>query len=144
MLNKAQIIGRLGQTPEIRTMPNGDAVCNFSVATTEKWKDKSGEVKEETEWHRVSAWGKTAEIIGKYLSKGSLIYIEGKMKSRKYTDKDGIEKTSYEIRATDMKMLGSKNDSQQIQTPAEQNTQPTNQRTPDKYGFQDLDDDIPF
>lgn len=80
MLNKAQLIGRLGRDPEVRYMPGGEAVCNFSMATTEKWKDKaSGEIKEETTWHRITAFGRQAEIVGEYLKQGSLVFIEGKM-----------------------------------------------------------------
>lgn len=82
MLNQAQIIGHLGKDPEVRQMPNGDAACHFSIATTEKWKDKStGEQKEATEWHRVNAFGKLAEVCGQYLRKGSLVYVSGKLKT---------------------------------------------------------------
>lgn len=151
-LNKAQIIGRLGRDPEVRFMPSGEAVCNFSVATTEKWKDKqSGEIKEETLWHRVSAWGRQAEIVGEYLRKGALIYIEGKMTQRKYTDKDGVEKTSHEIRMADMKMLGGKSDGQgeteRAPAPRPQATAPRQAPAPTGAagsGFDDMDDDIPF
>lgn len=153
MLNRAQIIGRLGQDPEVRFMPSGEAVCNFSVATSEKWKDKaSGEVKEETTWHRVTAFARQAEIVGEYLRKGSLVFIEGKLTQRKYQDKDGAEKVSHEIRMQDMKMLGSRDGDQQQRSapaarpasaPAGGNARPS--RPPaSPRGFDDMDDDIPF
>ena len=109
MLNQAQIIGHLGRDPEIRYLPSGEAVANFSIATTEKWKDKAtGEQREATEWHRISTFGKLAEIAGEYLVKGSLVYIEGKINTRKYQDKNGVERTATEIRADTMQMLGSR------------------------------------
>lgn len=155
MLNRAEIIGRLGQDPEVRYTSNGDAVCNFSVATTEKWKDKeSGELNEETTWHRVSAWGPQAEILVKYMRKGSLIYLDGKMTQRKYTDKDGLERTSHEIRMSDFKMLGSRSDNQgdqQSSAPAPQRRPAAPAARPARQaptggggGFDDMDDDIPF
>ena len=108
MLNKVILIGRLGREPECRYMPNGDAVCNFSVATSESWKDQSGQKKERTEWHAITLYRKLAEIAAKYLQKGSLVYLEGRIQSRKYTGKDGIERTAYEIVCSEMKMLGGK------------------------------------
>lgn len=107
-LNKVILIGRLGRDPECRYLPNGDAVCNFSLATTESWKDQSGQKKERTEWHAITLYRKLAEIAAKYLQKGSLVYLEGKIQSRKYTGKDGIERTAYEIVCSEMKMLGGK------------------------------------
>ena len=107
-LNKVILIGRLGRDPETRYMPNGDAVCNFSVATSESWKDQSGQKKERTEWHAITLYRKLAEIAAKYLQKGSLVYLEGRIQSRKYTGKDGIERTAYEIVCSEMKMLGGK------------------------------------
>lgn len=108
-VNKAIIVGHLGQDPEIRYTSNGDAAANISVATSEQWKDKStGEQKEQTEWHRVSFFGKPAEVVCQYLKKGSQIYVEGKIRSKKYTDKQGIERTAFEIIAESFKMLGSK------------------------------------
>lgn len=106
MLNKVILIGRLGRDPETRFMPNGEAVCNFSVATSEKYTDKNGQRQEATEWHNVTMYRKLAEIAGKYLKQGSQVYIEGKIKSRKYTEKNGVERTAYEIIANKMKMLG--------------------------------------
>ena len=118
-LNKTLIIGNLGADPETRYMPSGDAVCNFSVATTDKWKDKqSGEWKEATTWHRISAFGKLAEICGQYLKKGSQGYFEGKLQTRKFTDAAGIEKYSTEIRLDSMQMLGGK-PQDQINPPAQ-------------------------
>lgn len=110
MLNKASIIGNLGNDPDMRYTQSDTAVCNISVATTERWKNKDGERVEETEWHRVVAFGKLAEIMGEYLRKGSQVYIEGKIKTEKYTDKEGIERYSTKIYANEMKMLGGRRD----------------------------------
>jgi single-strand DNA-binding protein len=109
-LNKVILIGNLGRDPETRYLPSGDAVTNISIATTEKWKDKaSGEMKEATEWHRISFFGRLAEIAGEYLKKGSQVYIEGSLRTRKYQDKEtGKDRYSTEIRADEMKMLGSR------------------------------------
>ncbi len=108
-VNKVIIVGNLGRDPETRYMPSGDAMTNIAVATTDKWKDKAtGEQKEATEWHRVAFFGKLAEIAGQYLKKGSQVYVEGKLRTRKWTDKDGIEKYSTEIIADTMQMLGSR------------------------------------
>lgn len=108
-VNKVIIVGNLGRDPEMRYMPSGDTIANIAVATTDKWKDKStGEQKEATEWHRISFFGKLAEIAGQYLTKGSQVYVEGKLKTRKYTDKDGVEKYSTEIVGDTMQMLGSR------------------------------------
>lgn len=115
MLNKVILIGRLGRDPETRYMPNGEAVCNFSVATSEKYTDKNGQRQEATEWHNVTMYRKLAEIAGKYLTKGSQVYLEGKIQSRKYQGKDGIERTAYEIIASEMKMLGGNSQSAQEQ-----------------------------
>lgn len=110
-VNKAMIVGHLGRDPETRTFPSGDQVCNVTIATSETWKDKqSGEKREATEWHRVAFGGKLAEIAGQYLRKGTLVYVEGSIKTRKYTDKDGVEKYATEIRADRMQMLGGKPD----------------------------------
>ncbi|RYF37271.1 MAG: single-stranded DNA-binding protein, partial [Comamonadaceae bacterium] len=108
-VNKVIIVGNLGRDPETRTFPNGDQIANVTIATTDRYKDKtSGEMKEITEWHRVSFFGRLAEIVGQYLRKGSQVYVEGSLRTRKYTDKDGIEKYSTEIRADSMQMLGSR------------------------------------
>ena len=108
-LNRVMIIGHLGKDPESKFMPNGDAVCNITVATSETWKDKSsGEKREATEWHRIVFFRKLAEIAGQYLTKGSQVYISGALKTRKWTDKDGVERYTTEITADEMKMLGGK------------------------------------
>ena len=107
-INKVMLIGNLGKDPEIRYMPSGDAIANLTLATTENWKDKAGEKQEKTEWHRVSMFGRLAEIAGEYLKKGSSVYIEGKLQTRKWQDKDGIEKYSTEVVAETMQMLGSR------------------------------------
>lgn len=152
-VNKVILVGHLGRDPEVRYVGD-EAVCNFSIATTEKWKSKSGEPMEATEWHRISAWGRLAEIVGEYLRKGSLVYIEGKLQTRKYNDKDGVEKSSTEVRMSDMKMLGGRPDSQgQGSAPAQRQAPPAGQRQQPPArrpapaggsGFDDMDDDIPF
>ena len=108
-VNKVIIVGNLGKDPEIRYMPSGDAVANITVATTDKYKDKqSGENREITEWHRISFFGRLAEIAGQYLKKGSQVYVEGSLRTRKWTDQSGQEKYSTDIRADSMQMLGSR------------------------------------
>jgi single-strand DNA-binding protein len=142
-VNKVIIVGNLGRDPEVRYMPSGDCVANIAVATTDSWKDKTtGEKKEQTEWHRISFFGKLAEIVGQYLKKGSAVYIEGSLRTRKYTDKDGIEKYSTEIKADSMQMLGGRPSGSQGD-----DSQPVQQRSaPASSGgsFSDMDDDIPF
>lgn len=158
MLNQHQIIGNLGRDPEVRYAPSGSAICNFSVATTEKWKDKqTGEKKEATEWHKVTAFDGLAEICGQYLTKGMTVYISGKSITRKYVDKDGVERYSTEIRANEMKMLGGPREeggqrSSSEGRPAPQRAAaPAPSRAPARAaapatgtGFDDMDDDIPF
>lgn len=107
-VNKVILVGNLGRDPEIRYMPSGEPVANITIATSSKYKNKSGELVEETEWHRVSFFGKLAEIAGQYLKKGRSVYVEGRLKTRKYTDKDGIEKYATDIVANEMQMLGSR------------------------------------
>ena len=108
-VNKVIVVGNLGADPETRYLPSGEAVTNIRVATTDKWKDKaSGEMKEATEWHRISFFGRLAEIAGEYLKKGSQVYIEGRIRTRKYQDKDGVERYSTEIIGDRMQMLGSR------------------------------------
>jgi single-strand DNA-binding protein len=107
-VNKVIIIGNLGRDPETRYMPEGGAITNISVATTETWKDKNGEKQEKTEWHRVAFFGKLAEIAGEYLKKGSQVYVEGRLQTRKWQDKDGADKYTTEIVANAMQMLGSR------------------------------------
>jgi single-strand DNA-binding protein len=108
-VNKVIIVGNLGRDPEMRTFPSGDQVANVTIATTDKWKDKqTGEMREATEWHRVVFNGRLAEIVGQYLRKGSQVYVEGSLRTRKWTDQAGVEKYSTEIRADQMQMLGSR------------------------------------
>ena len=108
-VNKVIIIGNVGRDPETRYSPNGGAICNLSIATTRNWKDKaSGEKREETEWHRVVFYDRLAEIVGEYVKKGRPIYVEGRLKTRKWQDKDGVEKYTTEIIAEEMQLLGSR------------------------------------
>lgn len=155
MLNQAQIIGYLGKDPEVRYMPSGDAVANFSIATSERWKDKqTGETREATEWHRINTFGKLAEIVGQYLHKGSLVFVQGKITTRKWTDKDGIERYSTEIKADSLKMLGGREGGEGgQQAPQQRQAAPQRQQRPSAQqqapassgsGFDDMDDDIPF
>ena len=142
-LNKVILIGYLGRDPEVRSMPNGEAVCNFSIATSESWKDQNGVKQERTEWHEITLYRKLAEIAGQYLKKGSLVYLEGKIQSRKYTDKTGIERTAYDIIANEMKMLSSKNDTAPVAT----TTSPPLQARPNSIPVAPVDygsNDIPF
>lgn len=105
-VNKVILVGNLGRDPELRYMPSGEAVANLRVATTDRNKDKSGAMQEHTEWHAISFFGRTAEVCGQYLKKGSQVYIEGSIKTRKYTDKEGVEKFVTEIRGDRMQMMG--------------------------------------
>lgn len=141
-VNKAIIVGNVGKDPEVRYMPSGDAVANLSVATTDKYKDKqTGDMKENTEWHRISFFGKLAEIAGQYLKKGSQVYIEGRLRTRKWTDASGVEKYSTEIVAETMQMLGGKpsgsTESGDGYSKAAQSAAPAG-------GLGAMDDDIPF
>ena len=142
-VNKVIIVGNLGRDPETRSFPNGDQVANVTVATTDRWKDKaSGDMKESTEWHRISFFGRLAEIAGQYLRKGSQVYVEGSLRTRKWTDKDGIEKYSTEIRADSMQMLGQRQGGEQQAAPRQA---PASAPAKAASGFDDLDDDpIPF
>ena len=145
-LNKVQIIGNLGRDPETRYMPSGDCMTSITVATTDSWKDKAtGEKKDQTEWHRITFFGKLAEIAAQYLKKGSQVYVEGSLRTRKYTDKDGVEKYATDIKADSMQMLGSRQDagsSAPASSPApRQSAAPAALPTPN---FSDMGDDIPF
>ena len=108
MLNKVTLIGRLGADPDVRYMPNGDAVANISLATTQRWKDKRGDKKEQTEWHRVVFFRRLAEVVSEYVRKGGLIYVEGRIRTRKWQDQQGADRYSTEIIAETMQMLDSK------------------------------------
>src|SRR4030066_1277537 len=107
-VNKVILIGNLGKDPETRYMSNGDAVTNITLATTDTWKDKNGEKQEKTEWHRVTFYRKLAEIVGEYLKKGGMIYVEGRLETRKWTDKTGVEKYTTEVIAHEVEMLGAR------------------------------------
>ena len=145
-VNKVIVVGRLGSDPDTRYMPSGSAVTNVSVATSESWKDKeTGEKQEKTEWHRVVFFNRLAEIASEYLKKGSQIYVEGRLQTRKWEDKEGNEKWTTEIVANQMQMLGermSSGSSSNDRAPA----QNTNKNDPGNGGFDDggFDDDIPF
>jgi single-strand DNA-binding protein len=161
-VNKVIIVGNLGRDPETRYLPSGDAVSNINVATTDRYKDKAtGEMKEATEWHRISFFGKLAEIAGQYLKKGSQVYVEGSLRTRKYTDKDGIEKFATEIRGETMQMLGGRQGMggpsddagggyAPRQAPAARPAAAAAARPaaaaakPAPSNFDDMDDDIPF
>lgn len=150
-MNKVMLIGRLGQAPEVRYMPSGEAVCNFSLATSESWNDKkTGQKVEKTEWHNISMFGKLAEIAGQYLKKGALVYLEGKIQTDKYTDKTtGAERYTTKIIAQEMKMLGGKADSEpnsgshapQSAPPKPPQSRPAGQPA---APVDDIGDDIPF
>jgi len=143
-LNKVILIGRVGKDPEVRYMPDGSAVVSFSLATSRKWKDKNtGEQREETDWHTVVIYGKLAEIVGQYVRKGSSIYVEGRLKTRKYQDKQsGTDRYATEVIADQMQMLGSKNDATEAPKPSAQPAR--TQNPPVAQGVMEMDDDIPF
>jgi single-strand DNA-binding protein len=161
-VNKVIVVGNLGRDPEMRSFPSGDQVANVTIATTDKWKDKqTGEMKEATEWHRVVFNGRLAEIVGQYLRKGSQVYVEGSLRTRKWTDKDGIEKYTTEIRADQMQMLGSRQgmggpggddgggyeaprQSAPARAPAAAAPRQAPAASKAASGFDDMDDDIPF
>ena len=148
-VNKVILLGNLGADPETRYMPNGDAVATVRLATTETWKDRnSGEKREATEWHRVVFFRKLAEIVGQYLKKGSSVYIEGRIRTRKWQDKDGQERYTTEIEAEEMKMLGSRQGQGEpsyggdAPAPSYGGAKPA--AAAKKPSFDDMDDDIPF
>ncbi len=142
-LNKAMIIGRLGQDPEVRYTQSNTAVATLSVATSERYKDRNGELQEKTEWHRVVAWGRTAEICQEYLKKGSLAYFEGPIQTREWEDKDGQKRYTTEIKALTMTMLDSRtNGGSSSQTSKPANKPATTAEIDDS--FDDMDDDLPF
>ncbi len=158
-VNKVILIGNLGRDPEVRYATSGSAICNVTIATSRQWKDKtSGERQEETEWHRVVFYDRLAEIAGEYLKKGRPVYVEGRLKTRKWTDKDGVEKYTTEIVAAEMQLLGGRDgggggamgggDESAAQAPR---SAPPARSTPaakpapkSPTGFDDMDDDIPF
>jgi single-strand DNA-binding protein len=150
-VNKVIIVGNLGRDPETRYMPDGGAIANISVATTDKWKDKNGEMQEKTEWHRVAFFGKLAEIASEYLKKGSQVYVEGRLQTRKWQDKDGQDKYTTEIIANQMQMLGSRQGMGGGDRDPDSGggSKPASRAGAAKAGggggkFDDMEDDIPF
>ena len=158
-VNKVILVGNLGRDPEMRYLPSGEAVANLAIATTDKYKDKTGQMVEQTEWHRVAFFGRTAEVCGQYLKKGSQVYVEGSIRTRKYTDKEGIERYATEIRGDRMQMLGSRgggmadmDDGGYVQpapkaaprASAAAAQPPSGDKRPASSGFDDMDDEIPF
>ena len=156
-VNKVILIGNLGRDPEVRYTTNGAAICNITIATSRQWKDKtSGERQEETEWHRVVMYDRLAEISGEYLKKGKSVYIEGRLKTRKWTDKDNVERYSTEIVAQEMTMLGGREGAGGSDEAGAQAAQaaprssaparpaPTKPAAKSSTGFDNMDDDIPF
>lgn len=155
-VNKVILVGNLGRDPEMRYMPSGDALASFSVATTDSWKDKNGQKQERTEWHRISMFGKLAEIAGEYLKKGSSVYIEGRLQTRKWQDKEGNERQTTEVVADRMQMLGGRagsntyemmDDEPASSAPSKSSSSSPRQAPAAKSGesgFDDFEDDIPF
>jgi len=143
-LNKAMIIGRLGQDPDVRYTQSNTAVANLSIATSERYKDNMGEWKENTEWHRVVAWGRLAEICQEYLKKGSQVYVEGPIQTRKWEDKEGQTRYTTEIKALTLTMLDSKGSSGGDVPSQPDNSQPVSSSVDLNEDFDDIDDDLPF
>ena len=148
-VNKVILIGNLGRDPETRYMPDGGAITNISIATTENWKDKNGEKQEKTEWHRVAFFGKLAEIAGEYLKKGSQVYVEGRLQTRKWQDKEGQDKYTTEIVANVMQMLGSRQgmggaDREAAAADGGGGAKPAGKPAAKGGKFDDFEDDIPF
>jgi len=145
-VNKVILIGRLGKDPEVKYTPNGTPVAKFSLATDEVYKDRSGEQQKRTEWHNIVAWSKLAEICGEYLTKGKQVYIEGSIRSRQWEGQDKVKRTSYEIIARQMQMLGSKADSERAAgaraAASAEGLPPEGTEPPPEPGISD--DDIPF
>lgn len=131
-VNKVIVLGNLGKDPDLRHLPNGDAVCNFSLATTESWKDKEGNKQDKTEWHNIVIFRKLAEIAGEYLKKGRPVYIEGRLQTRKWQDKEGKDRYTTEIVADQMQMLGSRDEAKEVA------------KTSAPANFEDMESDIPF
>lgn len=152
-VNKAILIGNLGKDPEVRYMPSGEAIANITLATTDTWKDKSGEKQEKTEWHRVSFFGRLAEIVGEYLKKGSQVYVEGRIQTRKWQDKEGQDRYTTEIVADRMQMLGGKSsgggsfevvENKPAASSSGNAAAPAKAAPAAKGSFDNFDDDIPF
>lgn len=139
-VNKVILIGNLGRDPEVRYTQGGQPVANFTMATTERWNDPSGEKKEKTEWHRIVVWGKQAEIAGEYLRKGRQVYIEGSLQTREWTDRDGNKRTTTEVRAQRLQLLGGRPDDRPASAAGPTPPPAEEQGEPGSYG----EDDIPF
>lgn len=166
-VNKVILLGNLGRDPEVRYMPSGDPIANVTIATSSRYKNKAGEMVDETEWHRVTFFGRLAEIASQYLKKGNPVYVEGRIKTRKYTDKDGIEKYATDIIASEMQLLGGRegrgapageDDGYGAEAGGYSRPAPASRPAPNPSrpapapaptarpasGFDDMDDDIPF
>ena len=154
-VNKVILMGNLGRDPEVRFMPNGDAVCNFSIATTDSWKDKAGERQEKTEWHNIVMYRRLAEIAGEYLKKGRPVYLEGRLQTRKWQTKEGQDRYTTEIIADSMQMLGGRDgaptqDSQPSSQPEAKDefdqtpTRNNQSESSASSSFDEFEDDIPF
>ncbi|HEY8355048.1 MAG TPA: single-stranded DNA-binding protein [Methylophilaceae bacterium] len=153
-VNKVILVGNLGRDPEVRYMPNGEAVCNFSIATTDTWKDKNGQRQERTEWHNIVMYRRLAEIAGEYLKKGRSVYIEGRLQTRKWQTKDGQDRYTTEIIADQMQMLGGGREggsaasfddmNQDYEVPPARPSAPASKPAAPSSSFDEFDDDIPF
>jgi len=153
-VNKVILVGNCGRDPEIRYLPDGKAACNISIATSSKRKNASGEYVEDTQWHRVQFFDRLAEIVGEYVRKGKPVYVEGRLKYGKYTDKDGVERNTVDIVASELQLLGGRDDSQQSapresaprQAPRQDPVRQAQERSNSGFdsGFSDMDSDIPF
>lgn len=160
-VNKVILVGNLGRDPEVRYMPNGEAVCNFSIATTDSWKDKAGQKQERTEWHNIVMYRKLAEIAGEYLKKGRPVYVEGRLQTRKWQTKEGQDRYTTEIIADQMQMLGGRDSGgsnasyDDMNQDQDMGASPARQSAPAAQGakpaapagassFDEFDDDIPF
>jgi single-strand DNA-binding protein len=154
-VNKVILMGNLGRDPEVRFMPNGDAVCNFSIATTDSWKDKAGERQEKTEWHNIVMYRRLAEIAGEYLKKGRPVYLEGRLQTRKWQTKEGQDRYTTEVIADSMQMLGGRDGApaQESQPSSQQEARDEFDQTPSRNNqsgssnsssFDEFEDDIPF
>jgi single-strand DNA-binding protein len=141
MINKAILVGRLGKDPEVRYTPDGTMVVNFNVATDEQWKDKDGKKVQKTEWHKIVTFRKLAEICGKYLIKGKLVYLEGRIQTRSWDDKDGVKRYTTEIIASNMQMLGGEPKASQEasqERPQEAFPEPPHQTSPEQLDYEDV------
>ena len=143
-VNKVMLLGNLGRDPEVRTFPNGDSVCNFSIATSTTWKDKkSGEKKEKTEWHNIVMYRKLAEIAGEYLKKGSAVFVEGSLQTRKWQTKEGQDRYTTEVVADTFTMLGRRDDAQNNNQGGNYNTPASTPAAPQNNAVEE-EDDLPF